>query len=163
MAFHQEVQENFDQVVPAASRHGDTFLATIQKRTASGGIGISLDPIKASRKSDRIVLRGSITFGSIWNGKEPYTLEVYADALGQALQVGWQLTTQEIGGMLANTNMGQYAAAGKARRQADPNIMRQVSGILQAFHQTIFLPTLQDLINAVQRSQQQSAGGFFSA
>jgi hypothetical protein len=157
----KEIQDSFDQVVPGAAGHSDTFLGVVQRRCSEAGLGLELRPMKADRRSDRVVMRGSVTFGNAWKGTRPYTLEVYADPIGPSLQVGYQLTTSEIGGMLAQTNFGSRLDYKQSKIHNDPNTQRQLSGILQSFHQLVFLPTLQDLVDAIGVSR--PSGGFLGA
>jgi hypothetical protein len=158
---YRELQESFDQVVPGAAGHADTFLGVIQRRCHEAGLGLELMPVRVDRRQDRVVMRGSITFGNAWKGKRPYLFDVYADEVGPALQVGWQLSTDEFGGVLGNTNMGYMVRNAQATVANDPNTIRQLTGILQAFQQMVFLPTLQDLIDAT--DVQRPANGFLGA
>jgi hypothetical protein len=157
---YKEVEDSFDQFVPGAAVHSDKFLGVVQQRCNTAGLGITLGPAKTSRKNDRVVMRGVITFGNAWRAKG-YTLEVYADPRGDALQVGYQLTTEELGGFLANTEYGARVQQGQTRIHNDPNTLRQLNGILQGFHQMVFLPTLQDLVNAL--GAPRPSGGFLGA
>lgn len=160
---HKEVQDSFDQVIPGAVAHADTFLGVIQQRCNGAGIGVSLTPMRTSRKDERIVMRGDIEFGNAWKGKRSYTVDVYAYPMGQALQVGWQLTSNEVStnALGRSTSIGVIAHNTQARIHNDPNTQRQLSGTVQAFHQMVFLPTLQNLIDAV--GAPRSSNGFLGA
>jgi hypothetical protein len=158
---YKEVQDSFDQVVPGAAGHSNTFLGVVQQRCGEVGLGLDLVPIRVDRRQDRVVMRGSVTFGNAWKGKRPYLLDVYADPIGPSLQVGWQLTTEEIGGMLAGTTLGSRLDYKQTLIHNDPNTQRQLNGILQSFHQMVFLPTLQDLVDAIGVSR--PSGGFLGA
>jgi hypothetical protein len=103
-------------------------------------------------------MKGAITFGNAWKGKRSYFLECYADPIGPSLQCGWQLTTNEVSGFIAHTDYGRRMDQKQTKIHNDPNTARQLNGILQSFHQMVFLPTLQDLINACGAQQQQSSG-----
>lgn len=160
---HQEVQDNFDQVVPNAAAHSEMFLRVVRDRCNEAGMGLTLTPVRADRKTDRVVMRGDVKFGNALKTVRRYTLEVYADPRGAVLQVGWQLNSHEMDG----PSLGQRAlfgsmAAGadrwnrkQTRLHNDPNTQRELNGVVQGFHQMVFLPTLQDLMSAVG----QGAGG----
>lgn len=151
MAIFKEVQDSFDEVIPGAAKHADTFLDVIQRRCNKSGIGIELAAAAPDRKQpDRIVMQGSVTFGNAWKGKRPYTLQVYADPVGKMLQVGWQVITSELGGVLSNSRMFVDLNNKQAAIHNDPNTIRQLTGILQAFHKSVFLPTLQNVVDAVE-------------
>ncbi len=157
---HKELQESFDQVVPGAANHSDTFLGVIQRRCGEAGLGLELAPVRVDRRHDRVVMRGSISFGN-WRASRDYMLDVYADSLGPSLQVGWQLTTNEVGGILGGTQLGARLDYTQTKIHNDPNTQRQLNGILQSFHQMVFLPTLQDLVDAT--GVQRSSEGFLGA
>ena len=161
------VDDNFDQVIPGAAKHKDTFLGIIQKRNAEAGLGIDLQPSQPDRKQDRIVMLGLITFGTSWKGRSTYSLRAYADPLGSALQVGWQLISPDVrqSAMGPLTNAGRFAQNNaivtQNRIAGDPETVRKLSGIVQGFHQMVFLPTLQNLIDAV--APEPPANGFLGA
>jgi hypothetical protein len=161
------VDESFDQVIPGAVAHQDAFLGVIQKRCNEAQIGIHMEPQQPDRKQKRIVMIGTITFGNGWSGKSTYALRAYADPLGPALQVGWQLISPDVrqSAMGPLTNAGSFmqnnAIVTQNRIAGDPEVVRQLSGIVQGFHQMVFLPTLQDLISAC--APARPANGFMGA
>jgi hypothetical protein len=157
----KEVQDGENQFIPGAASYNEKFLGIVLQRCNESGLGITLGPVRVGRKDPRTVLRGSITFGNAWKGKRPYTLEVYADPQGQNLQVGYQLTTDEIGGLIGNTAFGSRLAQSQSNIHNDPKTQRELTGILQGFNQMVFLPTLQDLVEAV--GVQRPANGFLGA
>ena len=157
----QELETDFSQVVPGAADMRDDFLGEVLKRTNAAGLGIQLAVAKPKKRDDRYVLRGTLAIGN-WRGKDPYTLEVYADPLGNMLQTGWQLSSFAVGGVAGGSTFGQFHSLQKARRQANPDVQRQLSGIVQGFHQGVFLPTLQLLVDAMGSVGGQS-GGFLGA
>jgi hypothetical protein len=154
-----DLLEGQSEFIPGAAGYSDKFLDVVQERCDQAGIGIALGLVKVGRKSNqRYVMRGTITFGNAWKGKKPYMLEVYADPAGSNLQVGFQLSTEEIGGVLGGTSYGIMANNSGVRIHNDPNTQRQLNGILQGFYQMVFAPTVQDLIDAVGRSRPQTNG-----
>ena len=157
----QDLEHDFSQVVPGAADKRDAFLGEVLKQTNAAGLGIQLAVAKPKKREERYVLRGTIQLGN-WRGKDPYTLEVFADPMGNMLQTGWQLSSFAVGGIMGNTSFGEFSALQKARRQANPNVQRQLNGIVQGFHQGVFLPTLQQLVDAVSTASGQG-GGFLGA
>jgi hypothetical protein len=155
----KELQEGDSEFIAGAASYADKFLGVIQQRCNEAGIGVVLAPIRVGRKQEnRVVMRGTVTMGSTWKGKKPYLLEVYADPAGQNLQVGFQLSTEEVGGFMANTNAGMHAYAKGVRINNDPDTQRRLKGILQGFYQMVFAPTVQDLTDVVAASRQRSNG-----
>lgn len=155
----RELQEDESEFIPGAAGYSEKFLDVIQQRCDDAQLGIALGLVRVGRKSDpRFIMRGTITFGNAWKGKKPYMLEVYADPAGPNLQVGFQLSTDEIGGMMANTNFGVRAYNTSVKIHNDPNTQRQLHGILQGFYQLVFAPTVQDLMEVVGRGRQQTNG-----
>lgn len=163
MATSQNIEDGFDQVIQGASQFSAKFLQTIQARCNEANIGLSLQLAKRSRKDESYVLRGDIVFGD-WRAKRPFTIEVFADPIGQALHAGWQLTTSEyeIGGIFGATTYGSFANARSSARQTkihnDPNTQRRLSAILQSFNQVVFIPTLQQLADAAGGSSGPRSG-----
>lgn len=159
------VETDFSQVLPGAADKGNQFLSVLQQRCAAEGIGVNLAPAKPSRREERIVLRGDLQIrASGMKGKgRPMTLEVFADPVGSSLSVGWQLLKDDGGGLFARTGMGQEMQWALDRGDNSPDKNRQVNAILGAFQQSVFLPVLQQLADAIQRQQGQGQAGFFSA
>ena len=140
------VEDNFDQVVPGALKHQSVFLGVIQRRCNEAGLGLKLDAVKPDRSADRVVMRGVV------EAKPQFSLEVYSDPIGPALQVGWQLIAPDYSSNVKYTQPGRMAQASKNaaldKLRSDPSTARILSGLTQAFHQMIFLPTLQNLLDA---------------
>jgi hypothetical protein len=160
---YKEVQDSENQFIAGGAAYADKFLGVIQQRCNASGIGITLGPTTRNRKDPRPVMRGNISFGRALTGKRDYMFEVYADPAGPNLQVGYQLMSEEVGGgILGNTDMVRRANARQVRMHNDPNTQRQLSGIIQGFYQMVFVPTVQDLVDAIGATKQQT-GGFLGA
>ena len=155
----RQIDQNFDQVVPAAADRGRQFLGVLQKRCQSEGIGIELVATRPDRKKDRVILVADVPVRG-----RPRRLEVFADPMGNALHVGWQTTVELASGLIANTRFVRELQAGIDRVDTSSENVRALSGILQAFHAVVFMPVLQQLADAVERSRAtQNQGGFFGA
>jgi hypothetical protein len=63
--------------------------------------------------------------------------------------------------------MGFEAVAQKQyaldRRDSSPENVRQLAGIVNAFHQTVFRPVMLQLVDAIERAQAKSGEGFLGA
>jgi hypothetical protein len=151
------------QFVAGAGEYREQFLGVIMQRCSDAGLGIELMPVTVGgRKDPRTVLRGSVTFGRGLKATTPFTLEVYADQQSHNLQVGYQLTTKDVvGGFLANTTFGTMTNGSAEMKQSSPQVQRELTGMMQGFEQIVFLPTLQDLAEAV--GVRRPSNGFLGA
>ena len=140
-----EMHDHFDYMVPNAATKGGLFLSTVRDRCNSAGLGLTLAPKNAGK--ERVVMRGEIVLGNAWKGKVPFYLEVFADAQGPLLQVGYQLSTKDTPSYLGSLSDSMFIAQRKVI--SDPSTQRQLSGTIQAFHLTVFEPTLTQLVQAV--------------
>lgn len=159
----QLVEQDFDQTVPKAGESGSQFLERIQNRAREEGLALGRKPISLELKKpkpweDRQVLQAKFGLGSYLTKKgSTMRLNVYADQMGSSLQVGWQLTT---GRNLKNSTGHRVA------NQVDskPDNVRQINGFLSLFHESVFLPTLEELAESVQADASgRSSSGFFGA
>jgi hypothetical protein len=158
----QQLTEQFDQIIPNAASKAEQFLGVIQKTTVDSGIPLSFVAEKA-RKTGRVCLVGTIQVGSTFRKTRPMKMEVYADAMGNSLQVGWQLSKAQLSGFAATFDSNVAAAAWQDLRDMHPDNIRQVNGILSAFHETVFLPVMGFLVDAVGRPSDPQSGGFLNA
>ena len=158
----RELENQFDEIIPGAADRAAQFLGVLQQRCRDEGLPLDLQP-KQDRKSGRLILVGWIQVGKALRKGRTMNLEIYADPMGSSLQVGWQLSTEGVPSFL----MGFDAVAQKQyaldRRDSSPEHVRQVSGILNAFHQTVFRPVMLQLVDAMERSQASSGEGFLGA
>ena len=79
--------------------------------------------------------------------------------LVRGLHVGWHLLSDEMGGVLGATNLGMKIQIAQMTIDQDVDTIRRLSGVLQTFHQMVFLPTLQDLIDALSAQGPSSGAG----
>jgi hypothetical protein len=157
----QQVVQEWGQIVPRAAAKGEQFLSLVRQRCVEEGLGLDFNAVQLGRRDTRVVLRTELRFGNAWKGKRTFTLDVHADAEGNTLHVGWQLTVPVMGRILAGTALGQMNQNALARIENDPNTVRQINGKIEAFQQTVFLPTLEDLIAALDATPRQN--GFLGA
>ena len=152
----RRIDDSFDQLIPNAADRAGQFLGVLQKRCRAEGIGIDLVPTKPERRTDRVILVGNLSAGV-----RARHLEVFADPMGRALRVGWQTTVEVNTGLLANSTFVRYIEADIDRKDANAKHVHRLSGILQAFHELVFLPVLQQLADAIETAYGRSQGGFF--
>lgn len=158
-----ELETDFNQVVPGAADKGPQFLGVVQQRCNAESIGLTLHPNKPDRRQDRVVLEGTIQIQvRTFQGKgRPTSIQVFADPIGTSLNVGWQLLSDHTGeGLLSISASGRRSLDRRDRQDTNPDKLRQINAVLSAFHQVVFLPTLQQLADAV---RPQPASGFFGA
>lgn len=154
----QFIETDFQEQIPYAGEYGEQFLGVVAERCNSAGIGLELRPAK--RKDGAIVLRGNIKIqASRWQGSgRPISLEVFADRTGSLLDVGWQLKSEDsVSGLLSHTGLGHDLNRALDRGDNNPDRVRQVNRIVGAFHKAVFVPTLNQLAEAMERQQHQSA------
>ena len=158
-----DLRDNFDEVIPGAAEKGPMFLKVVQERTTQENLGIVLKPVVV-RKTQQVYLAADMQFGGMIFKGAPMKLIVHADPIGSSLQVGWQLTEEELGGIMSLSQSNRAAQASRQIRNMRPEVQRKLSGIVKAFHVTIFLPTMQQLADAVQAaSRPQGSSGFLGA
>jgi hypothetical protein len=148
------VADSFDDVLPGAAKHASAFLGRVQAQCNQAGLGLALQPVQPDRKSQRIVMRAAVA------DRPAYSIEAYADPLGTALHVGWQLIQPDASTRTALTNFGSYmqnANANQLERMAsDHNTVRILTGMALGFQKLVFLPVLSQLVDA--SSTQQGSG-----
>ena len=155
-----EVEDQYDQIIPGAADKAGAFLGVIQKTCSEQGLGITLMPEKRSLRDSSTVLKGAVPAGK-GNRLE---LEVFADVMARNLHVGYQLLRPMAGGsLLGNRGMMGEINAINRRNANKAGAVRAQSAIMQAFHGLVFLPVIQQLIDAVQQSQQPARNGFLGA
>jgi hypothetical protein len=66
-----------------------------------------------------------------------------------------------MGSILAGSTLGQMSSNSHARIDGDSNTVRQLNGKIEAFQETVFLPTLEDLVQAIDATPR--ANGFLGA
>ena len=153
----QNVEEYFDELVPGAGDRAAEFLGVVRDRCSAAGIGIELRP-HAGRRKRRLVLRGRLQLGKGLLKTRPMQLEVFADPVGNALQVGWHVTKEVKG----ETSFKSVAFAEDMQDRLDNRLdsQRQMSGILTAFDKLVFQPVLKELAAAVEGSAPGGPAGF---
>lgn len=148
----------FSYFVPEASSHAHTFLRTVVQRTAKSGL-----PLAFSARQDgkgRTTIEAGFQAGHGFKKGSKLKLTVYADPIGAALQVGWDLRTQ---GDAAGATLLGVITAQTGNFDQHPDIQREVAGIMQAFQQMAFLPVLEQLVEAVGGSVGGTGSGFLGA
>lgn len=156
----KEIEEQVDNVIPRAAARAAQFLGVIQKTCEEEGLDLDLQPTRRSRRDDSIVLRGTIRAGR----NNELELEVFADAQGTALHVGWQALRAIAGGqMLGNVGMFSDINARRSKAAAKSDNQRALSGILQAFNGMVYMPVVQQLSDAIRAEQGQRQNGFLGA
>ena len=140
----EEVSYEFDEVVPNAAPEAQRFLEELhslsEREAGVAEWGLALR--KPSRLKNRVVLSGSYQMGNAWRKARPVQLEVYADPIGEHLQVGYQVTW----------GSGLFFSA-LPIDDDDPKLIRKVDGMLAVFQQSVFLPALERLLADAQQQQ----------
>ena len=77
--------------------------------------------------------------------------------------MGWQLTQQELHAIASWSESARAAHASAGLRNLKPENQRALSGMLKAFHVTVFVPVLGQLVQAVEAAQRPNSGGGFLA
>lgn len=159
-----DLQDSFEELIPMAGAKADTFLNVILQESQKHDLGLAFTP-KTMRKTQQVVLEAPIRLGSMVARGATIKLVVHAEPVATALQVGWQLTEDSGSQTLAMLSDNYaYKMAKKQQRNMKPENQRQLMGTLRGFHQIVFLPVMQMLIDAVQQtSRPQGGGGFMGA
>jgi hypothetical protein len=156
----KEIEDNADHVIPRAAERAAQFLGVVQQTCQDEGLGIDLQPARRGRRDDSMVLRAAVPAGR-GNNVE---IEVFADPQGQSLHVGWIAYREVVGGtmlggrgLMGDINRARQRNAGKLDNQ------RALAGSLSAFNSCVFMPVVQQLVDAVQAERGQRANGFLGA
>ncbi len=157
------LQDQFEELIPGAAQHAMAFLGVIQQRAASEGIGLDFVPQedKSDRNSRRTVMVAKIVFGGSFAKGAPIKVIVFSVPVGSSLQVGWQLTEEELSSLLMNSYYAIRMHDARQMRNVKPENQRKLSGMLSAFHQAVFLPTVYQLVEATEGTR--GGAGFLGA
>lgn len=159
----EALQDAFDELVPGAASKASLFLQVVQQRAVQEDIGLNFVPTEI-RKTRQMVLEAKLQFGGTFAKAAPMKVIVHADPVGSSLQVGWQLTEEELGSFLSYFEANRVAHAGRQLRNLTPENQRKLSGLLKAFHLTVFAPTLHQLVDALESANRPQGGqGFLGA
>jgi hypothetical protein len=159
----QDLLDHYDELIPYAADRSAQFLGVIKQRTEEEGLPLQLNA-KSERRSNRVVLEGLVQVGRGLNKGRPTTITVFADPVGNSLQVGWQISTPGVPAVMMGFDSVAMAQASMDRKDARPENVRAMSGVLMAFQQVVFVPVVGLLVDAVQRARgSQDRGGFLGA
>jgi hypothetical protein len=141
MTQHDALEDGFRQTIPGCANKGDDFLQEIYVRCAVENIsGIQLDFATPDRGGG-VVLRGPVRV-EVTRFKEsgrPLFLQVNADPAGSDLDCSWELIT----GAATGDDVAYPEDVSAERRS-------QALGLCNRFHETIFMPILQEIADAAQ-------------
>lgn len=159
----ESLQNSFDELIPGAASKAGLFLQVVQQRANQENIGLNFVP-REVRKTKQMTLEAKIQFGGTFLKGAPLTVVVHADPIGSSLQVGWQLTEEQLGEFTSLMEANRSAQVSRQLRNLKPENQRALSGILSAFHLTIFMPTLHQLVEALESANRPQGGsGFLGA
>jgi hypothetical protein len=136
-----DVRDSFDEVIPGAAAKAGLFLRVIQDRAAREGLGLNFEA-RTIRKTQETLLVAVLQFGGTFFKGAPMKVIVHAEPIGSSLQVGWQLTEEELTGIMTWSADARRQQANRQFRNMRAEVQRQLSGILKAFHVTVFMPIL---------------------
>ncbi len=156
-----ELEDQYDQIIPGAGDKAGAFLGVLKKTCEAQGLGITLQPAKRSMRDATVVLRGNLPAGK----GNALQIEIFADQMGtNNLHVGYQVLRPVVGGgALSNVGLFREMNYATQRNAGKAGNVRAQSAITQAFHGMVFLPVVQQLIDAVQVSQRPAQNGFLGA
>lgn len=155
-------KDSFSYAIMNAADRANDFLGVVRDRCNASGIGLSMAPATTKWNGGDIVMRADLKYGNAWKGVVQYQLDVYATPQGPVLNVGWQLTTMDMKfSFYGGSSMDMAHQMQRARIEGDPNTIRDLDSKLQAFQMAVFLPTVQQLAQAVGGLPQQP--GFMGA
>lgn len=140
-----------DEIVPTAAPYGAQFLHEILTRTEAEGLADRLNfrPFTRGRGANAgHALRAEFAVGGFFTRGPRHRLEVFADPVGSALQVGWQLSTP-MAGVVGAMVVSPRAREVNAWLSSLPRNERELSQIVRGFESTVYLPVLAQLVDAV--------------
>ena len=157
-----ELEDQYDQIIPGAGDKAGAFLGVLKKTCEEQGLGIVLQPAKRSIRDASVVLRGNLPAGK----GNALQIEIFADRMGTShnLHVGYQVLRPVVGGgALSSVGIFRELNYATQRNAGKAGNVRAQSAITQAFHGMVFLPVVQQLIEAVQQSQRPAQHGFLGS
>lgn len=146
------VVDSFNEVVPQAAHHGETYLRMVAQgvQECSPPVSMSLDTVKAARAMGIPDMQVLVVEPTAKRLRHYKTLH-YGSAFGAGLKVGWYL----IGGDRAG---GMQVGVFNVGAATDLDVT-EVLSIVQLVHQYAVMPAMQQLADLVVGDQ--SSGGFF--
>lgn len=139
-----------DEVVPGAAPHAERFLATVLGRSEAEGIPLRLaSATKGLGAKRRSILRAEFRVGGLLTRSPRYRLEVFADPIGSALHVGFQVDAPQAG-VIGPYLMSRRGAMVGDWLQSLPRNQRELAQLVGGFDTTVFVPTVQQLVDAVE-------------
>lgn len=153
----KDVEDQFSHIIVGAADKAQQFLKIVQERCTEAQIGLTLVAHqRAGRDGGGTALKGDLKYGQ--------GIEVFAQPIGPSLQVGYQLTTNQVGGVFRDMGMLGTFNAKRSRQQAKGSNVREVQGKVQAFDQIVLGPVIQELTDALAQQRGGSTGnGFLGA
>lgn len=144
----QALETGNDLVIPHAAHLSGKFLNVIQQHCDDEDFGLTLAPRQVK---GRVFLIGKIQFGNVWMRSKERHLVVFADAAGNSLHVGWQLTAEDQ--TFAHMMSGTLRSAAHMNDIIDarPDFQRQITTVLLTFNDLVFEPVVDLLVDAVER------------
>ena len=155
-----DLVDHFQEVVPNAADKADMFLSVVRDRANQAGLGLNFEP-KQDRKSGAFTLQAKVTFKRMMTTGKDQIIVVFAEPTGAMLSVGWQLTQQSDNWL---ANFSQNVAYSEAKRDLvnmRPENVRALNAMLVGFHNSVFMPTLHQLVEATGGAGGSAAGPGF--
>jgi hypothetical protein len=142
-----DLVDHFQEVVPNAAGKAGMFLNVIRERANSANLGLTFEP-KHDRKTKAFTLQARITFKRMLTTGKEQIVVVFAEPTGSLLSVGWQLTQQGDNWLASISENVAYSEMKRDMVNVRPENVRQMNAMLAGFHNTVFMPTLHQLVDA---------------
>ncbi|MFR9805633.1 hypothetical protein ACL02T_25605 [Pseudonocardia sp. RS010] len=152
-------QEN--HAIPGMAHMAMTFLQVVKTRTDEAGIGLEFQP-KQDRRTKDYHLEAVIKFRGLLGSGHPIRLQVHSTPRGGMLHVGYTVATDEMPQFMVNLNAGN--ARENAMRQnlnLRPENQRELAITIDSFEQLVYVPTVQDLVDAAESARGAHGGAGF--
>ena len=145
-----------DHLIPHAGPRAEQFLGVIQQETLNQGLGIEFVAGRRSMRDKTIVLRAPLKVGRAAD----LELEVWAEPQGAALHVGWSAQEK------VADSWNAWGRDIQTIKQFGSNVQdaeRKMRGMVQAFHNLVYQPVVQMLVEATQQRRTPGNDGFLGA
>lgn len=154
-----DLVDHFQEVVPNAADKAGAFLNVVLDRANNANLGLTFEP-KQDRNTKAFTVQAKVTFKRMLTTGKEQSIVVFAEPTGSLLSVGWQLTSQADNWF---SNFSENVAYSEAKRDLinqRPENVRALNAMLAGFHNTVFMPTLHQLVDATGGSGPAPSSGF---
>ena len=154
--------------IPGMAHMAQKFLEVIKNRADEAQIGLDFEP-KQDRRTKELYLEAVISFRALLGRGYPIRLQVHAAPRGNervnVLNVGYSVSTDEAAmsdRFASSVNWGSaLEESWRSNVNLNPENQRQLQILVDTFCQLVYVPTVQDLLDAASATRPPGSDGGF--